>query len=206
MLAADERTIHRRSATYRSVRSQQKPALGTPKEVRLRPVLRFLQALLGYVAVGGGGVTTFLILAPLFGYFPYSDRPGAGWYPPASHYISEYAVGRLGWVMVTCFLAIGIGCLMLALGSSSIGLASRAGQAGIIGLVILSLTSLVAAGFPMDSDDRPTTLVGRIHSINFLITSRKRSIGAPAGLCRGMSFWRPLKRHAPAFNGGLAVR
>ena len=33
-----------------------------------------------YLAVVVGGLTTFLILSPLAGYLPYSDRPGAGWF------------------------------------------------------------------------------------------------------------------------------
>ena len=91
-------------------------------------------------------------------------------YSPASHYISEYAVGRFGWLMTTWFLAIGIGCLMLALGLKSVGLASRLGQAGILVLAILSFASLIAAGFPMDPPGGPPTLVGRIHALNFLVS------------------------------------
>jgi len=33
-----------------------------------------------YLAVVVGGLTLFLVFAPLFGYLPYSDRPGPGWY------------------------------------------------------------------------------------------------------------------------------
>ncbi|MEO7360145.1 MAG: hypothetical protein ABI120_07440 [Gemmatimonadaceae bacterium] len=33
-----------------------------------------------YLAVVAGGLTIFLSLAPLVGYLPYSDRPGAGWF------------------------------------------------------------------------------------------------------------------------------
>jgi hypothetical protein len=37
-------------------------------------------------------------------------------YAPASHMISDYAVGSYGWVMTTWFLATSCGCLMLLLG------------------------------------------------------------------------------------------
>jgi hypothetical protein len=33
-----------------------------------------------YLLVVIGGTVAFLSLAPLFGYLPYSDRPGPGWY------------------------------------------------------------------------------------------------------------------------------
>ena len=33
-----------------------------------------------YLAIVAGGLTLFLVLAPIFGYLPYSDRPGPGWY------------------------------------------------------------------------------------------------------------------------------
>lgn len=46
----------------------------------MRVLARFVRSLALYLLVVVGGVTVFLILAPLFGYLPYSDRPGPGWY------------------------------------------------------------------------------------------------------------------------------
>ncbi len=46
----------------------------------MHAVLRFLRSLGIYLSVVVGGITLFLILAPVFGYLPYSDRPGPGWY------------------------------------------------------------------------------------------------------------------------------
>jgi hypothetical protein len=46
----------------------------------MRLLLRFLKAVALYLATVVGGVTLFLIFAPLFGYLPYSDRPGPGWF------------------------------------------------------------------------------------------------------------------------------
>ena len=43
-------------------------------------LLRFLKSLALYLATVAGGVTLFLIVAPLFGYLAYSDRPGPGWF------------------------------------------------------------------------------------------------------------------------------
>ncbi|SRR6266568_2720746 len=39
-----------------------------------------LRSTLIYELITFGGLTLFLILASLFGYLPYSDRPGPGWY------------------------------------------------------------------------------------------------------------------------------
>jgi hypothetical protein len=46
----------------------------------LRVVLYVARSVLVYLAVVVGGSTLFLIVAPVFGYLPYSDRPGAGWF------------------------------------------------------------------------------------------------------------------------------
>lgn len=50
----------------------------------VRQVLAFLfdlgKATALYLAVVVGGITLLLIFAPVFGYLPYSDRPGPGWF------------------------------------------------------------------------------------------------------------------------------
>jgi hypothetical protein len=54
-----------------------------------------------YLAIVVGGLLGFLSLAPVFGYLPYSDRPGPGWFgqsPAVS--MSEFLRGvgfQLGW-------------------------------------------------------------------------------------------------------------
>ena len=46
----------------------------------LRFVWDWVKATAVYLLVVAGGLTLFLILSPLFGYLPYSDRPGPGWF------------------------------------------------------------------------------------------------------------------------------
>jgi len=46
----------------------------------LRFILNLILSTLIFLAVVPGGLTLLLILVPLFGYIPYSDRPGPGWY------------------------------------------------------------------------------------------------------------------------------
>jgi hypothetical protein len=49
------------------------------KSNRTSTVLRFLRLLFLYCLIVTGGTTLFLIIAPIIGYLPYSDRPGSGW-------------------------------------------------------------------------------------------------------------------------------
>ena len=46
----------------------------------LRWLWGFAKSVALYLGVVAGGLTVFLIFAPLFGYLPYSDRPGPGWH------------------------------------------------------------------------------------------------------------------------------
>ena len=71
-----------------------------------RFVLDLLKTIGLYLLVVVGGVLVFLAFAPVFGYLPYSDRPGPGWFGsfPAVTW-SEFWGGasfHLGW---TLFLA-----------------------------------------------------------------------------------------------------
>lgn len=64
-------------------------------------LLRFLKSLTVYLVTIAGGVTLFLIIAPLFGYLAYSDRPGSGWFGafPALSWTQFWAnaAGMLGY-------------------------------------------------------------------------------------------------------------
>lgn len=56
-----------------------RPDMGrTGRFVRL--LARFVASVAVYLGVVVGGVTLFLVIAPVVGYLPYSDRPGPGWY------------------------------------------------------------------------------------------------------------------------------
>lgn len=90
-------------------------------------------------------------------------------YAPASHMISDYAVGRYGWVMTTWFVGTSVGCLMLALGLRRSGLETTLATLGQVLLGIASIGLLVSAAFPTDLDDAPTTRTGNIHTISFLL-------------------------------------
>ena len=46
----------------------------------MKPLLAYLKSVAKYLGFVVGGITLFLILAPVVGYLPYSDRPGPGWH------------------------------------------------------------------------------------------------------------------------------
>lgn len=73
-----------------------------------RMLLSFLKSVALYLGVVVGGVTLFLIVAPLVGYVPYSDRPGPGWHGsfPAmswSQFLS-HSRGMLGFSLFAALL------------------------------------------------------------------------------------------------------
>ncbi|HKQ48613.1 MAG TPA: DUF998 domain-containing protein [Phycisphaerae bacterium] len=90
-------------------------------------------------------------------------------FAPASHMISEYAIGRYGWVMTTCFLAMSCGCMMLLLGLARSGPGSVVAWVGTILLGIPAIGLVVSAFFPMDSPGAPSTRSGEIHDNSFFV-------------------------------------
>jgi hypothetical protein len=90
-------------------------------------------------------------------------------YTPIDHMISDYAVGRLGWLMTTAFVAIAAGCLTLGLGMALAGPKSLPGRAAVLLLWVATLGLLVTATFPTDLETAATTTTGNIHTASFLV-------------------------------------
>lgn len=91
-------------------------------------------------------------------------------YIPRSHMISDYAVGRFGWLMTSVFAAMSLGNLMLALGFARSGLRSFVARFVIFLLVVISIGLIVSAIFPTDLEESTVnTRAGEIHTISFLI-------------------------------------
>ena len=51
-----------------------------PLSTLARLIWAVLKSTFVYCLLVAGGLTLFLILSPVFGYLPYSDRPGPGWH------------------------------------------------------------------------------------------------------------------------------
>jgi hypothetical protein len=99
-------------------------------------------------------------------------------YTPIDHMISDYAVGRAGWLMTTAFVAFGSGCLSLSLG---LWRAGPRGVSAIIGrllLIVGFLGLMVTATFQTDLETAKDTLHGTIHTISFLVNIFSISIAA----------------------------
>ncbi len=90
-------------------------------------------------------------------------------YTPVDHMISDYAVGRLGWVMTTAFVAVALGCLTLGLGMAVAGPKSLPGRAAVLLLWVATLGLLATATFPTDLETAATTTTGNIHTASFLV-------------------------------------
>lgn len=86
---------------------------------------------------------------------------------PSWHFISEYAIGRLGWMMVLAFLSLAVGYIGLFAALRS-QFRTLAGRVGLVLLLVSALGLVIAAAFTTDpvmvSPDA-ATIEGRIHNV-----------------------------------------
>jgi hypothetical protein len=71
-----------------------------------RTALDLLRVSWRYLAIVLGGTSLFLIIAPVIGYLPYSDRPGPGWYGLFAGATLEGLGRSFGFVLGWALLAI----------------------------------------------------------------------------------------------------
>lgn len=88
---------------------------------------------------------------------------------PASHMISEYAVGPYGLVMQTVFVGLSGGCAMLLVGLIRNGPTSIAARVGVALLAVASIGLIVSALFPMDLPGATPTQSGHLHDLSFFV-------------------------------------
>jgi hypothetical protein len=88
-----------------------------------------------------------------------------------SHMISEYAVGRHGWMMTLSFVAFG--CASWALvGAAAPYLRTVAGRAGLVFLGLAGIGAWIGGIFAMDpttSDPERMSASGHLHGVGFMI-------------------------------------
>lgn len=126
-------------------------------------------------------------------------------YTMVDHMISDYAVGRFGWIMTTAFVSLAIGCLTLAIGLFRDGPTSWLGRIGAALLVVVFAGLIVTALFPTDLETAPSTRTGDIHTISFLVNIVSILLSA---ICLALSYaaepnWRPHRAAALVFAGLL---
>jgi hypothetical protein len=106
------------------------------------------------------GAATFAVLLAALHFL----KPGLD---PSWHFISEYAIGRYGWVMVLAFLSLALGYVGLFVAIRS-HLQTVAGRIGLALLLVSALGLTVAAVFTTDpitvSEDAVTT-EGTLHNL-----------------------------------------
>jgi len=128
-------------------------------------------------------------------------------YTIVDHMISDYAVGRSGWIMTTAFLSLSLGCLALAIGLFRDGPKSPLGRIGAALLLVACAGLIVTALFPTDLETAPSTRTGDIHGISF----RVNVVGIfVSTLCLAVSYggdpaWRRRRTPALVFAGLLVV-
>ena len=86
---------------------------------------------------------------------------------PSWHFVSEYAIGEYGWIMVLAFLSLALGyvCLFLALRSQ---LQTIAGRIGLTLLLVSALGLSIAAIFttdPITVSENAVTTEGTLHNL-----------------------------------------
>lgn len=122
-------------------------------------------------------------------------------YAPASHMISDYAVGPWGGVMTATFICAGLGCLLFVVALV------QSGQKSVTGRIVTSLFAVagmglfVTAACPIDLDDAPTTTTGLIHGISFLVNVVSLVLASILlmVLAWRKSRWRPYRWRATLF-------
>ena len=117
-----------------------------------------------------------------------------------SDYISDYAVGSLGWIYGSAFLASCLGCLALATSLALVVPSEALSGTGAALLAIVGITFAVDFAFPTDilpPGAPPTTTVGAIHLVDALVGWVLFTIGAiliSARLRRDVYWktWQPI--------------
>ncbi len=82
---------------------------------------------------------------------------------PATHYISEYAVGRFGLLMSSALVVLGIGTLALSLVVRATMDETWLVRIGTVVLFLSGLSTILIGLFRTDIDGQPSTIAGAIH-------------------------------------------
>jgi hypothetical protein len=89
---------------------------------------------------------------------------------PSWNFISEYQVGRFGWLMQLAFISLGVSCLLLAM-----GLWNELSTVGKIGLILLLITAggmFIGGIFKTDAlntSQEHLTMSGNLHQLGAML-------------------------------------
>jgi len=122
--------------------------------------------------VGCAGISAFVVVVGAFHVLN-------GGLNPAEHTVSEYALGRYGWLMQAAFAALGLGALATALGLRLRFEISSRRRVGLLALVTAAVGLFLDAGFNTDHLRVPETFDGTMHGEGMLIIC----LTLPAAAC-----------------------
>jgi hypothetical protein len=106
-----------------------------------------------------GAATFVVLLAALHFIKPELD--------PSWHFISEYAIGEYGWIMVLAFLSLALSYVSMFVAIRS-QLRTIAGRIGLVLLVVSALGLIIAAIFttdPITASEDAVTTEGTLHTL-----------------------------------------
>jgi hypothetical protein len=92
-------------------------------------------------------------------------------YEPSWRFLSEYAIGRHGWMMRLAFSCWALSCLCLAYALwHEVG--GKAGKTGLVLLAIVGMSMIAAGAFTMDpitATQDQVTLAGHLHALSSMV-------------------------------------
>lgn len=119
--------------------------------------------------------------------------------PPATHMISEYAVGDHGWLMTLCFYTFAVASLALV-GALATRVRGVVGWLGLVALVVAAAGLAIGGHFPMDpttNDPARMSHSGQMHGMGFML-------GVPGELLAVLLLTLHLRKQ-PGWKGGTLV-
>lgn len=102
---------------------------------------------------------------------------------PSWHFISEYAIGTHGWIMITAFSSLAVAYVALA-GALRPHLGGRIGLLGRLSLYVSALGLLIAAAFVTD----PVTATN--HTVHGVLHNVGGTLGIAMPIAAGIIGWR----------------
>lgn len=124
---------------------------------------------------------------------------------PIDHQMSEYANGRLGWLMVAGFVVGGLGVLVLAMGLSKSLKPGKRVRTSVV-LTMLAGLGFIGSGvfktdIPLEDGTVGYTFSGQMHSLAGIVAFLSLIIGSfiLAGVFARDPQWQPLARTTQLF-------
>ena len=114
---------------------------------------------------------------------------------PSWRFLSEYALGRAGWLMTAAFVALAVS-LLAAVVALARAVRTWSGRVGLVLLVIAAVGVLLAAVFPTDPITVPVgaqTTAGRLHNLGASLDWSPLGMLLVAWSLGRTTTWRPWR-------------